>query len=937
MTATVIYLEHVLVPHKRRVRHVGRRTIQALAPEWRRPYIAMVNGEAVLRGEWDRVLRHGDVLAFVDVHALPQGGGGKSNPLHLIATIAVMVYAPQLGMLAYESMVGATAVTSTGYTVAGAIGSAVGMALVNALIPPPKPPTPHQAAQLAAPSPTYHLQAQGNQARLESAIPEHFGRMLAYPDFAAQPYAEYAGNEQYLYQLFCLGRGEYDIEAIRVEDTPINSFDDITYEVIPPNGALTLFPSNVVTSPEVSGQDLPCATGTYSQTGTTVTVTQTAHGLSVGRQVYLDFTSGAAADGTYSVASVPTANTFTVTHGTSQTTSGSVTVSPWLGGFVANAASTQANYLGIDLVAARGLYQFNSDGRLLEVSLTVMVEARAIDGAGLPLGPWTPIGTITLTGATTTPKRRSDRYSVSAGRYEVRARRTDVEQTGSDYGHDVAWAGLRAYLPDTRVFGDVTLLAMRLRASNNLSMQASRKINVIATRKLPVWDGSAWSSPQPTRSIAWAAAYCAKQMGLTDAQIDLDGLRGLDAVWAARDDTFDGRFDNFLSFWEALSKICVAGRAKPFMQGGVVRVMRDQAETIPVALFSMRNIVRGSFGVDYLMPTSDTADAVDVVYFDDAAMAPSRVRAKLPGSSASKPAKVELFGVVKRDQAFREGLYQAACNRYRRRLITFKTEMDGFIPSFGDLIAVQHDMPAWGQHAEVVAVDGAVLTLSEPMTWTGWLPHYIGLRRRDGSLEGPIQVTPGADAYRVVMTGAPTFVPYTGQAEERTHVVFGWSETWRQLARVLAVKPAGLYEVEIQAVNEDAAVHTAETGQTAPSPSSSQLPGYVAAPTVAGLLVRSMPGAPENMLMTWEASPWADHYLIEQSSDGANWTRTGETRTSNYTATALYGSGTILRIAAVGMAKGPWVTVSYGASADYMWTTDGAAMWTADGNRMWRY
>ena len=59
-----------------------------------------------------------------------------------------------------------------------------------------------------------------------------------------------------------------------------------------------------------------------------------------------------------------------------------------------------------------------------------------------------------------------------------------------------------------------------------------------------------------------------------------------------------------------------AGRAKPYMQGGVMRFMRDQQQTIPVALFSMRNIVKGSFSVDYLMPTVDTADAVDVGYFD---------------------------------------------------------------------------------------------------------------------------------------------------------------------------------------------------------------------------------------------------------------------------------------------------------------------------------
>jgi hypothetical protein len=64
--------------------------------------------------------------------------------------------------------------------------------------------------------------------------------------------------------------------------------------------------------------------GTYSQSGTTVTVTATAHGLITGNSVYLDFTTGTAVDGVYTV-TVTDANTFTVTQA-SRTTSGNVTL-----------------------------------------------------------------------------------------------------------------------------------------------------------------------------------------------------------------------------------------------------------------------------------------------------------------------------------------------------------------------------------------------------------------------------------------------------------------------------------------------------------------------------------------------------------------------------------------------------------------------------------
>ena len=65
--------------------------------------------------------------------------------------------------------------------------------------------------------------------------------------------------------------------------------------------------------------------GTYDVPGSTVcTVTIANHGLANGDRVYLNFTSGSAADGPYDVSNVST-NTFTVTVA-SATTNGNVTM-----------------------------------------------------------------------------------------------------------------------------------------------------------------------------------------------------------------------------------------------------------------------------------------------------------------------------------------------------------------------------------------------------------------------------------------------------------------------------------------------------------------------------------------------------------------------------------------------------------------------------------
>ncbi len=60
---------------------------------------------------------------------------------------------------------------------------------------------------------------------------------------------------------------------------------------------------------------------TYEQSGTTITITKSSHGYSVGDFVVIDFTAGSATDGNYEIITVPSANTFTVTSATSATIS----------------------------------------------------------------------------------------------------------------------------------------------------------------------------------------------------------------------------------------------------------------------------------------------------------------------------------------------------------------------------------------------------------------------------------------------------------------------------------------------------------------------------------------------------------------------------------------------------------------------------------------
>jgi hypothetical protein len=701
-----------------------------------------------------RVIGEGDIVTVI---RWPMGGGGGGgggkNPLRTVLTIAVLVAAIYLGPMAAVAM-GYTA-TGTAAAMATAGIAMVGSVLINTVIPAPKPSMPSLnwggSGAIPAASPTYSLQAQGNQARLGQPIPVIYGRHLIYPDLAAEPYQDYVGGEQYLYQLHVIGQGEYAVEQIRIEDTPIASFEEVQTEIVLPGSPVTLFEPDVITAAEIAGQEL-------------VAPNLVASGD----------------DG-------------------------------YIGPFTANPVDTSAGALGIDVVMPRGLYYANDGGSLDTRTVQWQVEARAIDADGEPLAGWSVLATESHSAATNTAIRLSFRYAVPPGRYEVRLKRLDTKDTAERAGHEIRWGALRAYLTGQPDFGAVTLLAVKMRATDNLSQRSSRMINVIATRKLPVWsaDGG-WSAPQPTRSIAWAFAdACKAQYGgkLADARIDLAALTTLDAIWTTRGDTFDAVFDTSMTVWEALSRIARCGRAVPIQQGGIVRIIRDQPQTMPVALFGPRNIVKGSFKIKYVMPGEDTADAVTVEYFSSRTWKPDETTAKLPDSQGDNPAKVNLFGCTAKDHAQREGLYIAANNRFRRRLVTFRTELEGMIPTYGDLVAITHDMPRWGQGGEVIGHQGDLLALSEPVEWTEGATHYLALRRRDGGLAGPyrVQAVPG-DPTLVRVLDPLTVTPYVGGSEERTYFSFGPGQAWAQTARILAIRPR-VEQVEITAVAEDSRVH----------------------------------------------------------------------------------------------------------------------------------
>lgn len=817
------------------------RRLDKIAPKTELPFICVLNGVPLMKDEYRRTIKHGDVAVFV---CYPQGGGGGSNPLKIVLMVALSVYAPHAAVGIFGEAAGAVgALTTFGKFAAGAIGF-VGTMLINAAFPGPGVPSSNRQQALVSPSPTYNLTAQGNRARPGEPIPDFYGRHLHFPDFAADPYTEYAGNEQYLYQLFCIGQGEYEIEQVRIGDTAIENFPEVEYAFYGPGQRVLLFPSIVFTSQEVVGQE--------------------------------------------------------------------ATTNVALGPFPVSTPGVRVRSVAFDMVCTRGLFFANDEGGLNPLSINFRLEVRAIDDNGAPTGDWIVLANLVISAATATPIRRSYRYDVTEGRYEARVTRTNGKNTSSRAGHEIVWAALRGYTPAQNDYGDVTMMAIRARATNNLSSQSSRLVNIVKTRKLETWDGTSWSERVATRNPAWAvinvlrAAYGGR---LPLARIDLPSFLARAETWDARGDYFDGGFDGPGTVYEAVNVIARAGRAKIYEQAGIWYCWRHEPQSMPVTMFNMRNIARGSARTEFILPTEQTADAVEITYLDELTWKEKTVLCRLPGGSADNVKQEKLFGVTNQAQAWREGMYMAACNRYQRLPFNFTTEMEGFIPTFGDLISLAHDRGQWGQSGDVLEYDdeNLIIRTSQPLDWSAGGTHYFRFRLRDGSFDGPYVATEGADEYHAILADELGFIPDVGMDRERTSYSFGAGQEFGRLALVMKVLPRNLNTVEITTINEDPAIHLADTGATPPASTQWNLPARITRPQVRDLNI-TLAGTATNPLLqiTWQPAAGADFYYVEISYDsGVSWVQVAQPVVSQASIPARRGN-VYIRVAGVGLSRGDW-------------------------------
>lgn len=682
---------------------------------------------------------------------------------------------------------------------------------IVAVVMMPDPKIPND--QTTSPNSVYTLRGQTNQFRPNEPVEVIYGKVRRWPTFLSRPYSEYEGNQQYQYSLFCIGQGSYEIHSTQLDDTPTGDFDEIELEICPPGVDVTLVESSVFTALEVSNIEL----------------------LGPNEDLYSGFS----------------------------------------GPFTVNEFEFPIHRLAVDVSFPQGLYSLSDKGKLESESVELLFEYREIGAGGGAIGSWETLKSVTVTRSDNTPQRITYSKNVSAGRYEVRGKRISDKPESTRKATQARWESAKGYAKSVGNFGDVTVIAMKALATNNLNDQTAKSFNCFVTRKLKTWNAvDGWGPKVATRNPIWSfcdlfrASYGAK---LTTEFLDMPTLAALAVIFEDRSDWFDWIFDGPLSVWEAAQMILRVGRSVPIPQGSLITAVRDRKQTLPAAVFNQANIVKGSLSKRLNMFDFQPFDALIVEYTDPDTWKTKEVTAVLPGRSGLNPDRLKLPGCTSRNRALREGFYIQSGRELQRKTLVFQTGLEGHIPSYLDLVSVTHDTVRVGQGGMILAYNPTtkVMTLSEQVTFgSDAIVHKIAIRGDDGAILGtPITVTPGSAPNKVVLNHDPDETLDFSENRVPQLYAFGVADLWAFLGKVTGIRPVYEKTVELTVTNYVSSTHDYDD-ETTVDAIPRRVIGNKSNPSVAWVTISAVPEVSDRIFVDWLPVPGAISYIIQTSYDG---------------------------------------------------------------------
>lgn len=707
----------------------------------------------------------------VIVTVLPKVRGG-SDVTRSLAFVAVAVAAAVAG----PAGAAALGFTGTAATVAGAAISTAtvlaGSIVVNALIPAQI--TGANASLISRSgadslvSPTYSISGGSNSRRPYSPLLLVLGSHKVFPDLGAIQYTQFEGEDQYLYQIFEFGVAEANLSDIRIGDTLLSVYDNVTTESPAYNdGEITLFPAN----------------------------TQAAAGGAL--------TLNGEADGDYIVR-------------TSASDAQSLRIE--LEGNVFRVDSTSGRLIEDSMQLDIG-YKLSTDGSYSGFLTGIeLPENTSINSSGY----------LVITSDTKKTIRLSLYKKVTEGQYDVRIKRIFSTTDGSSYSsfvtRSMSWTQLLSSQSDDGDYKYRQRYAVRIKASEQLT-GAIDKLNATVSTVIPVYDSGSQTESDAESSnpghimiffLRGATDNGGRRIfgaGLADSDIDLTTLR----TWADWCDTnsltCNYVIDSSMAVADVLDIIARCGRATMQWASGKASVVYDQSGQSAVQAFGPFNIKQDTFHVEYL--SKNIANEIVVTYIDaDRDYTQQEVRVSVPNETdTDRPATIELAGVTNLTQAAEEANLIAASQYYHRKRVTFETDVENLVATRGDVIKLSHDMTSWATGGRVVSGAGTSITIDKSVTVTAG-SSYLLVRYPDMSTSTHAISDASGDYTTLTLATSLTTDPDSdanNSPEDYTWIFDNNTSPGKDL-KIVGVEPGDEFTARITCVEEFGAYYTSKDG-----------------------------------------------------------------------------------------------------------------------------
>lgn len=408
-----------------------------------------------------------------------------------------------------------------------------------------------------------------------------------------------------------------------------------------------------------------------------------------------------------------------------------------------------------------------------------------------------------------------------------------VDDATHQYLQDTTWerlAGMR-YLPPS-TYPDFTLAVLAMQNSRSAVAMGDTNINCVVTRKLPTWDGSAWTTAAPTNR--WAdnfVARCKAPDGAnkSDEQIDIAGIYALQDELDAMDVGDDGfgdqgkismTLDQMQDIDSELASIADVVRAVVYRVGKKIYVARDQATDTRIALFNGRTKNPDGESVAMRMANDGENDAVKVNWLDASAGYKVREYTYTTVATPVNPLTVAAF-CANWAQAWRRARYEMNRIKYRREQIAVSVTEDGRICRPGDVVNITDDIANLAASAgEVLEVVDDTLTLDRDVSFEVGHTYSILVRDVAGQAVDTIPVTAGAEPNEVTLSRAPVDEVTIKGRDSSTGTMYAFFDDAAAIVRpwlLIGVEASGPY-VQLQGVNYNPLVYQDDTTALDPMP-----------------------------------------------------------------------------------------------------------------------